>query len=247
MSKIIAMWSGPRNISTAMMRSFENRGDCQVIDEPFYGYYLQQTGLPHPMAESVIASQPSTWQQVVNQLTGTFNTPICYQKMMTHHMLNEIDLSWCKSIDHCFLIRNPRDVVQSYVKKMTDVNADDIGIVRQHQLYQQLCTITGKHIPIIDSDDVVNNPKGMLEALCRQLDIDFDPAMLCWPKGSRASDGVWASHWYQNVQNSTSFSPFKQHNQPLTEAQQQLVQSSMSLYLDLYQQRLTLNDSVVER
>ncbi len=159
----LAMWSGPRNISTAMMHSRENRNDTQVIDEPFYAYYLVASKADHPMTKEILSSPPNHWQDVVQQLTTSICTrAIFYQKQMSHHMLDEVDLTWCKELQHCFLIRDPRFIINSYVKKMPSVNFEDIGIKRQFKLYRQLSELTGQDIPIIDSKDVLQNPQAIL-------------------------------------------------------------------------------------
>lgn len=235
----IAMWSGPRNISTAMMRSWENRQDTQVVDEPFYAYYLAQTKAPHPMAKEVLASQSNSWLNVSEQLSQTqYQQSIFYQKHMTHHMLDEIDLTWTKKLSHCFLIRDPLSVINSYVKKMPSVTSEDIGIKRQLQLYQQISNITGQDIPIIDSKDVLINPRGILSKLCEKLEIDFDENMLSWPKGKRSSDGVWAKHWYENVEASNSFSRYQEPLIKLTEQQTQLAQENDTYYQQLFRKRI---------
>ncbi|WP_070795861.1 hypothetical protein [Thalassotalea crassostreae] len=239
----IAMWSGPRNISTAMMRSFENRTDSAVVDEPFYAYYLAQTKLKHPMYQQILASQSNRWQDVVEQLLTDHEIEnngreVFYQKHMTHHMLKDIDLDWTNHLKHCFLIRNPLYVINSYVKKMPSVNNDDIGIVRQYELYQQLCEITQSDIPIIDSKDVLENPESVLSQLCQQLDIPFEQRMLSWPKGRRDSDGVWSSHWYQNVENSERFGEFIEPVIQLTDQQKALADENDKYYQALYSKRI---------
>lgn len=241
MTKTIAMWSGPRNISTAMMRSWENRPDTQVIDEPFYAYYLANTSVPHPMQNEILASQSSHWPEVVEQLTTTsaISEDIFYQKHMTHHMLDEIDLAWTKGLSHCFLIRDPLHVVNSYVKKMPSVCSADIGIARQYQLYQQLCAITGQQIPIIDGKDVLLNPRGVLGKLCSILNIEFDEHMLHWPEGPRDSDGIWAEHWYENVEGSSSFAQFFEPKISLTTEQKAVADENREYYLELFSKRIT--------
>ncbi|WP_371187248.1 HAD family hydrolase [Thalassotalea maritima] len=236
----IAMWSGPRNISTAMMRSFENRDDTCVIDEPFYGYYLKQTGADHPLAEQVIASQPTRWQDVSAQLISNKTQPICYQKLMTHHMLDDIDLQWCKQLRHCFLIRDPKQVIHSYLQKMPSVCDDDIGIIKQWRLYQQLADITKQRMPIIDSNDILKAPKTMLQKLCEQLDIHFDEKMLNWPKGKRDSDGVWASHWYKNVENSTGFSRYSYSDTSLPNELGAMLERNNDYYQQMYEKRIKI-------
>ncbi len=239
----IAMWSGPRNISTAMMRAWENRSDTNVIDEPFYAYYLANTNTRHPMQEQVLASQPNEWQDVVNTLIsdadpGNNHSDISYQKHMTHHMLNDINLDWANQIQHCFLIRDPVFVIDSYVKKMPSVCSQDIGIERQYQLYQELSEVTGQDIPIIDSGDVLNNPQAVLSKLCAKLGITYSDAMLNWPQGPRSSDGVWAKHWYENVEASTSFAKYTAPKIVLTEKQQALAAENNYFYQKLFNKRI---------
>ena len=203
----IAMWSGPRNISTAMMRSWENRADTAVVDEPFYAVYLAATGIDHPGRDEVIAAQETDWRRVVAMLTGPVpgDRPIFYQKHMTHHMLPAIDTGWLAGMANVFLIRDPRAVIASYVRKREAVTLEDIGLRRQVELFEQVARQSGKPPLVIDADDVLTDPAGALAGLCRSLRIDFDLSMLSWPPGPRHSDGVWSKHWYQAVERSTGF------------------------------------------
>jgi hypothetical protein len=208
----IAMWSGPRNLSTAMMRAFENRADCVVSDEPFYAAYLAATGLDHPMRAEVLQSQPNEWQDVAAYLAGPApqepgkrDAAIWYQKHMTHHMLPAFGLDWVGGFRHAFLIRNPVRVLASYVAKREEVALSDIGLVRQVELFDRLADKAGAPPPVVDSDDVLRDPEAVLRSLSAALSIPFDPAMLHWPKGRRASDGVWAPAWYASVEQSTGF------------------------------------------
>lgn len=206
MSIGIAMWSGPRNISTAMMRSFENRADTVVVDEPFYACYLHTSGMDHPMREEVIASQSTDWREVAAGLSvDREGVAFVYQKHMTHHMLSQIDLDWAATMRNCFLIRDPASVVSSYVRKRDSVTEQDIGIKRQYQLYQDISSISGQEIPVIDTAAFLSNPERGLRSLCELLGVPFCENMLGWPVGRRSSDGVWASHWYQAVEQSTGF------------------------------------------
>lgn len=202
----IAMWSGPRNISTAMMRAWENRGDCAVSDEPLYAHYLAHTGLDHPAREEVIADGETDWHKVVDALIGPVpgGAPVWYQKHMTHHLLPHIDRSWITKLRNVLLIRNPRDVVASYVKSRATVTAEDIGLPQQVALYEELCA-AGDPPPIIDAGDFLRAPEAHLRTLCNCLGIAFTERMLHWPKGPRNSDGIWARHWYAHVLESTSF------------------------------------------
>ncbi|WP_296719640.1 HAD family hydrolase [Erythrobacter sp.] len=208
----IAMWSGPRNLSTAMMRAFENRSDCVVSDEPFYAAYLAATGLDHPMRDDVLLSQPTEWQDVAASLAGPLpqtadngGAAIWYQKHMTHHMLPAFGLDWMSGFRHAFLIRAPQRVLASYAAKREDVALSDIGLVRQVELFDRFADDTGAAPPVVDSDDVLRDPECILRKLCAALSIPFDRAMLSWPRGRRASDGVWAPAWYGSVEQSTGF------------------------------------------
>ena len=205
----IAMWSGPRNISTAMLRSFGNRAGCFVSDEPFYAAYLAQTGLTHPMREAVMASQPQDWRTVASYLTGPVpgGKPLWYQKHMTHHMLPQTGLDWALDMRNAFLIRAPEAVLASYTVKREEVTLEDIGLPQQVALFERLADHTGKAPPVVESADILANPTGMLEALCAACGIAFDPAMLAWPPGRRETDGVWAPAWYDKVEQSTGFGP----------------------------------------
>ena len=203
----VAMWSGPRNISTAMMRSFENRPDTAVVDEPFYAAYLATTGAIHPMRDEVLASQPNDWREVAAMLTGPApgGAPIFYQKHMTHHMTPDVGLDWMAACENVFLIRRPADVIASYTVKREAPVLADIGVVRQAELFDREAQRLGRAPTVIDSADVAADPRGMLTALCAALDIPFTDAMLSWPVGPRASDGVWAPAWYDQVERSTGF------------------------------------------
>lgn len=203
----IAMWSGPRNISTAMMRSFENRPDTAVVDEPFYAAYLAATGLDHPMRDEVLASQSQDWAAVAAEMTGADPAPIFYQKHMTHHMLPGVALDWTGACRNAFLIRDPAAVLASYTVKRENVTLADIGFERQRELFEREADRLGKAPPVVEGRDVLADPRGMLSALCAALDIPFSEAMLAWPPGRRTSDGVWAPAWYDTVEKSTGFGP----------------------------------------
>lgn len=202
----IAMWSGPRNLSTAMMYAFANRDDFAAVDEPFYAAYLAATGLEHPMQEEILASQPTDPAEVVTQITGPIpeGRPHFYQKHMTHHMLPEIPGDWMRNMVNVFLIRHPARVIASYGLKRENPTLDDIGFRQQADLFDQVAEMHGKAI-IVDSHDIREDPEGMLRALCTEIGLDFDPAMLSWPAGGKACDGAWAPHWYGSVWKSTGF------------------------------------------
>lgn len=205
----IAMWSGPRNISTAMMRAWENRPDCTVVDEPFYACYLAETGLNHPCRDAILATMSSSRADVANALTRDGPSALHYQKHMTHHMPEGCDLTWTRAVRSAFLIRDPAEVIASYLQKMPTVSEADIGISRQRALFDEITAITGIRPPVIDSSDVLRNPAKTLAALCDALDVPWlESAMTAWPSGERSSDGVWADHWYQVVRASTGFATY---------------------------------------
>jgi Sulfotransferase domain len=203
----IAMWSGPRNISTALMRSFGARADCAVTDEPFYAAYLAATGLVHPMREEVIASQPTDWRMVADALVGPppEGKPLWYQKHMTHHMLPEFGRDWCDGLVNAFLIRAPEPVLASYSSKREDFALQEIGLPAQAELFDRAAHRLGRAPPVVESQDVLADPRGMLSALCAACGVSFDPAMLSWAPGGRVTDGVWAPVWYQTVERSSGF------------------------------------------
>jgi hypothetical protein len=246
----IAMWSGPRNISTAMMRSWGNRPDTFVIDEPFYAYYLKATGKKHPGAEEVTANGETDWRKVVAQLTGPIpgGKKVFFQKQMTHHLLPEVDRQWLVDLTNCFLIRDPREVILSYIKKNPDPALEDLGFVQQAEIFDFVvgtsrCDVRGRHsavsLPIvIDARDVLENPRRILRLLCEAVGVEFVEAMLSWPPGLRDTDGVWAKHWYGEVARSTSFQPYRPKNEPVPERLREIYTQCRECYERLYEYRL---------
>jgi hypothetical protein len=237
----IGMWSGPRNISTAMMRSFEARGDCAVSDEPFYAAYLDRTGIDHPMRDEVIASQSRDPRAVASMLLGPApgGKPIWYQKHMTLHMLEEFDRGWFPQVRHAFLIREPRAVLASYASKRAEVTLADIGCVQQRELFEAVADQLGRPPPVVDAADVLADPGQALRKLCDALGITYTPLMLHWPPGRRATDGVWAPAWYQSVERSTGFAtPQGDNAAPLTAHLEKLAELAQPHYEALWRQRL---------
>ena len=205
----IAMWSGPRNISTAMMRAFENRTDTAVIDEPFYAAYLALTGLDHPMREETLRTQPLDVRAVADALAGQVpgGRAVFYQKHMTHHMLPSVPRDWMAQCRSAFLIRPPEAVLASYAAKRASVTLDDIGFVRQAELFEREADRLGRAPPVVEAGDVLADPRGVLSALCAALGIGFEQRMLSWPPGRRDTDGIWGQVWYEAVERSTGFAP----------------------------------------
>ena len=240
MPKRIAMWSGPRNISTAMMRAWENRADCTVWDEPFYGYYLDATGVAHPGADEVISAQGTDAEAIIARCIGDIpnGKPVFYQKHMTLHLLPELDRSWLSSLLNCFLIREPEAVIASYATVRSEVTLEDIGFIQQAELFDQVCEISAETPLVIDSREFLLNPQQMLISICERLDIDFDPAMLSWPSGVRDSDGVWGQYWYASVWESTGFAAYRDRAYELSDKDQRLAEQARPYYERLFQQRL---------
>jgi hypothetical protein len=237
----IAMWSGPRNISTAMMRAWGNREDTIVIDEPFYAYYLKVTGMEHPAAEEVIATGETDWRKIIAHLTGSIGNAkrIFFQKQMTHHLLPEIDREWLGTVTNCFLIRDPREVINSYIKKREDPALEDLGFVQQAEIFDFVQTRTNTIPPVIDAKDVLQDPERTLRRLCEAVGVNFSKSMLSWPPGLRDTDGIWARHWYGEVAKTTSFQPYRPTGYEPPEKLRELYERCRDCYEKLYEHRLS--------
>jgi hypothetical protein len=225
-----------------MMRAWGNRPDTFVIDEPFYAFYLRATGRKHPSADEIIAIGETDWRKVVEQCGRRLSTPtgkkIFYQKQMTHHLLPEIDLEWLVSMTNCFLIRDPREVILSYIKKQSDPMLEDLGFVQQAEIFNWVRARTGSTPPVIDASDVLQNPERILRLLCTAAAIEFDESMLSWPSGLRETDGVWARYWYCEVAKSTSFQPYKPKKGIVPDRLHELYEQCREYYERLYEYRL---------
>ncbi|MCB9948679.1 MAG: HAD family hydrolase [Rhodospirillaceae bacterium] len=234
------MWSGPRNISTAMMRSFANRPDTAVIDEPLYGVYLAATGVDHPGRAEILAAMPTDWRVVVTGLTGPIpdGRSVFYQKHMAHHLLAEIDRAWLGSLRHAFLIRRPAAMLASYWRTRGEVTLTDTGLPQQLRLFEEMAGTTGTTPPVVDAADVLRDPEGMLRRLCAALGLAFLPAMLAWPPGPRTTDGVWARHWYGAVEASQGFAPYRAEDADLPPALADLAEECEGYYRQLHAHRL---------
>jgi hypothetical protein len=232
------MWSGPRNISTALMRSWENRSDSMVVDEPLYAHYLAVTGLDHPGRDEVIASGDTDWCRVVQALLGPVppGVDVFYQKHMTHHLTDDIDRAWIARLTNVLLIRDPREVVASYLRSRDRVTADDIGLPQQQRLYEEL-RAAGSSPLVIDSSDFLREPAAYLQGLCAYVGLTFTDAMLSWPQGPRDSDGVWAKHWYGAVWSSTGFTKYEARDPHLTPEGAVVAEQCWPLYEQLHNAR----------
>ena len=223
-----------------MMRAWENRPDTSVVDEPFYAYYLNATGEAHPIAEEVIANGETDWRKLVKNLTGEVpgGKPVFYQKQMTHHLLPEIDRSWLTGLTNCFLIREPAEVIASYLKKNHEPSVADLGFVQQAEIFHFVREATGKIPPVIDARDVLQNPARVLQLLCEAVGVDFDEAMLSWPPGLRATDGIWAKHWYAEVEKSTGFQPYQERECSVPNRLRGVYDACAEVYRELREFRL---------
>ena len=231
----IAMWSGPRTVSTALMRSWENRADTVVTDEPLYAYYLAATGIDHPGRDEILASMPAGWRTVLTGLTSASlpdGASIWYQKHMTHHLLPEVDRAALDGLSHAFLIRDPRQLLASYARVRGEPALADLGLAQQAEIF---AAFGG---PVIDSADILRSPRAALEALCAELGVPFDPAMLAWPAGPRVSDGVWAPYWYDSVLASTGFGPYREPSADLPARLEPLAAASRPYYEELAARKL---------
>jgi len=236
----IAMWSGPRNISTAMMYSFGNRPDCFAWDEPFYAFSLKVHGNDHPMRDAIIAGNESDWARLVASCLGPppDGKQIFYQKHMTHHMLKGFDRAWLLPLTNAFLIRSPERVLASYTKKWADVSLRDIGFVEQAEIFDTVADHLGHAPAVIDADDVLADPRRTLTGLCAACSISFDDHMLAWPRGPKSFDGVWAPHWYNTVWDSTGFAPPSRRSVRLEGALARIADAARPYYERLRQYKL---------
>lgn len=235
----IAMWSGPRNISTAMMYSFGNRSDCEAWDEPFYGAYLRETGLKHPMRSEILEACENDWRKVAARCAAAPAKSIMYQKHMTHHMLPQFDLGFIKGLQNAFLIRSPEKVLASYAQKHEEVSLHAIGFVEQAEIFDKVADYLGHAPPVIDSDDILANPKSMLTKLCAGCGVEFNDAMVHWPKGPKPFDGVWAPHWYNAAWASEGFAKPQVKDVSLAAPLKEIAEKAMPYYEKLKRHRIT--------
>ena len=237
----IAMWSGPRSISTAMMRSWGARPDTFVCDEPLYAHYLaRKPDINHPGRDEVIAQHETDWRKVVSWITGPVpeGRRIFYQKHMAHHLLDDIERDWLDQLTHCFLIRDPREMLTSLLKKYPDATLADTGLPQQVELFDFVREKTGAAPPVLDAKDVLENPRRILGLLCDALGVAFTDAMLRWPPGRRETDGVWAKHWYDAVDKSTGYQSYKPKDEQVPPEHRDLLDACLEHYLKLHDARL---------
>lgn len=231
--KRINLWSGPRNISTAMMYSFAQRKDSRVVDEPLYAHYLSTTDANdyHPGAKKVLDSMENDGHKVIERMLQRKDKPILFFKQMTHHLV-DLDLSFLNDMTNFILTRDPKEMLPSYAEVIERPDMEDIGYKKQHELLSYLQQRGHKPIVVI-AKEVLKNPRQKLESLCEAIGIPFDPAMLSWERGPRPEDGVWAPHWYESVHQSTAFKPYRPKNEPVPDPLRPLLEECLPLYRDL--------------
>ncbi len=240
MSLRIAMWSGPRNISTALMRSWGSRADCFVTDEPLYAFYLRETGLEHPGRVETLRAHEADWRRVAAYLTGAVpqGKAIWYQKHMAHHLLPQVERGWLESLTHAFLIRDPREMLLSLSEFLPEIDVADTGLPQQVELFRRVAQMRGEIPAVIDGRDVLEDPAGVLRELCRRLGVEFDGAMLRWEPGLRETDGAWAEQWYGKVRRTTSFGVYRPKELPLPRRLAEVHQQCRELYEELARHRI---------
>ncbi len=235
------MWSGPRNISTAMMRSWGNRPDTVVCDEPFYAHYLAVTGRGHPGAAEIIAHHETDCAKIIAWLTGPVpeGRTIFYQKHMAHHLLADMDRGWLDHVTNCFLIRDPREMLTSLISNVPHPTIEDTGLTQQVEIFDQVRRQRGITPPVLDAKDILDDPRRLLSLLCDAVGVDFDESMLSWPPGRRDTDGIWAKYWYDAVEASTCFKPHVPKPEAVPPHLAGLYDECMTYYERLYAHRLT--------
>jgi len=246
--KRIAIWSGPRNLSTALMRSFGSRTDCEVIDEPFYASYLKETGLKHPMYKQILDSQISDPDIICKFCSnGPVSKPYQYQKHMTQHMLKKFNKDFIHNLTNAFLIRRPDLVLNSFKKKHFNYELSDLGFKQQFELFELVKDKSGFVPPVIDSEDLINNPKRILKKLCESIGIKFLESMLSWELGPKHYDGIWGRHWYGEINRSSHFrselslSESSGSKAPLSDKEVEIIETAYKYYNDLCKIKINVN------
>lgn len=233
----IAFWSGPRNASTVLMRAWENRPDTTVVDEPFYAYYLKVTGIDHPGREEILARHPSDPEEIVRMLLAPQECPIFYQKQLAHHLRPEVPRAWLDEMRHAFLIRDPADMLAHWIQSREVPTPEDLGLPQMKEIYDRCAYMEP---PVVDSCDLLDDPRGILTHVCVELGVPFDEHMLSWPAGPRESDGAWAPYWYGSVEASTGFRPCKRREIRLPERLKAVHAECMEYHRFFHERRLTV-------
>ena len=207
-TKRICVWSGPRNISTALLYSFAQRADTRVVDEPLYGYYLAVSGAEHPGHEALrVALDPDAERAVRDVILGPCDRPILFLKQMAHHLVGGLDWGFLKETVNVLLTRDPEQMLPSLAVQVRQPTMRDAGYDKLERILDY-CEAAGQRVPVLDSRDLQNDPAAALSRLCERIGLPWDQAMLSWPAGPKPYDGPWAPYWYHNVHKSTGFAPY---------------------------------------
>lgn len=239
MTTRINSWSGPRNVSTALMRSFSRRADTRAVDEPLYGHYLKTTGAPHPGRDELVQILQTNADTVINEvILGPCDRGVLFLKQMVHHLTPDVDLSFLDECVNVMLIRDPAEVISSLVNQLPDPTPRDVGLERQVTLFRDLCR-RGQEPPVLDARGLLSDPEGVLGELCNRVGIGWDLAMLSWPPGPQPEDGPWSKYWYDNVQRSTGFEPYRPKGVTIPPHCNQLLAASRAHYEELLEHAIT--------
>ena len=226
----INCWSGPRNVSTALMRSFAQRADTRAFDEPLYGHYLKTTGAPHPGRDELVEILDTDAARVVREVVlGPCDRDVMFFKQMVHHLTPDLDLGFLDQTVNVLLIRDPAEVIASLVNQLPQPIMRDVGLERQAILFRDLRS-RGQDPPVLDARQLLLDPEGVLKQLCARVGISWDPAMLSWPSGPQPEDGVWAKYWYDNLHTSTGFQPYRERSREVPEHCRALLEECRAHY-----------------
>ena len=232
-TKRICMWSGPRNVSTAIMYAFAQRADTRVVDEPLYAHYLRVSGAQHPGREEILATMDPDGERVVGEtILGPCDYEVLFIKNMAHHLV-DLDLGFLTELTNIFLIRDPFEMLPSLINQIPQPTLYDTALGTQAELLQRLFK-AGQNPPILDSKELLLNPERVLNQLCDRIELPFESGMLSWPPGPRQEDGVWAKHWYHNVHKSTAFQEYRAKTAPFPEPLKPLLEECQPVYDELY-------------
>lgn len=235
MTRRINCWSGPRNVSTALMYSFRERADTHVVDEPLYGPYLAVTRAPQPGRDDLIVELETDARRVIDEvILGPCPRPVLFMKQMAHHLTEDLDTSFLSHCSNVMLIRDPAEVLASLVHQLPEPTMRDVGLARQVALLREL-RAEGQEPPVLDSRELLLDPEGVLRELCQRLELDWDPSMLSWPPGPKPEDGIWAEHWYDSVHRSTGFAPYEPREAAVPPRCRDLLEACRPLYDELYE------------
>ena len=235
----INCWSGPRNVSTALMRSFSQRADTTAVDEPLYGHYLATTGAPHPGRDELLQVLETDARAVIEDvILGPCETEVLFMKQMVHHLTPDVDVGFLDQCVNVMLIRDPAEVISSLVNQLPEPTMRDVGMERQLELFRDLRD-RGQEPPVLDARHLLLDPEGVLRQMCDHIGLGWDAGMLSWPPGSRPEDGPWDRYWYENVRKSTGFEPYRERDREVPASCSELLSRCRAYYDELSESAIT--------